>query len=299
MNTCYHVSSRHLVLVSPVFKRLLKKEGFSESYPSKSDGLLHINATDLDAEAFLVVLQIIHLRNKQAPRAISLELLAKIAVIVNYYDCGEAIELFTEMWIQRLKNEPFPMTYCRDLVLWIWIACVFDVEDYFKQATAVAIRESQEPLRTMNLPIREWVSSRYLFFVVETILTQDTDEMDLARYQAIESIVEGLHALLKDYRSATYVCPTRGSGCSFACGSFLLGALSKGMDAMGLLYPRPEVPFEHVSFNKLCDDVQNMHSPSWREYYSKGAHGCTLNTAMTALITDASAAVTGLDINFR
>ncbi|KAI4696662.1 uncharacterized protein J4E88_000840 [Alternaria novae-zelandiae] len=92
----YHVSSRHLMLASSTFKRMLAQDGFAESVRNEADGLYHIAASDWDPEAFLIVLRIIHGRNKQVPRDISLEMMAKIAVLEDYYNFGESLCLFTE-----------------------------------------------------------------------------------------------------------------------------------------------------------------------------------------------------------
>jgi hypothetical protein len=154
----YHVSSRHLMLSSPIFKRMLTQNGFAESVRNELDGLFHIPALYWDAEAFLIVLQIVHGRNKQVPREVTLEMLAKIAVLEDYYYFGEALDVFTEVWIQKLVMSPIPTVYDRDLVLWIWIAWVFDIEEQFKEATFTAIMQSTESLRTLDLPIPTIVS---------------------------------------------------------------------------------------------------------------------------------------------
>jgi hypothetical protein len=52
----YHVSSRHLMLASPMFKRMLTKDGFAELSRCETDGLFHIEASDWDPEALLIVL---------------------------------------------------------------------------------------------------------------------------------------------------------------------------------------------------------------------------------------------------
>jgi len=154
----YHVSSRHLMLASSTFKRMLAQDGFAESVRNEFDGLYHIMAHDWDPEAFLIVLRIIHGRNKQVPREVTLEMLAKIAVLEDYYDFGEALDVFTEVWVQSLTKTSIPKTYCRDLVLWVWVAWVFDIEQQFTQATDIVIRESTESLQTLDLPIPTRVS---------------------------------------------------------------------------------------------------------------------------------------------
>ncbi|OSS51431.1 hypothetical protein B5807_03604 [Epicoccum nigrum] len=92
----YQVSSRHLQLASPWFKRTMAAATWAES--------------KLENGKY---------QTKQVPRVINLELLAKVDVLVDYYECGEAIEMFTAMWINEVKKTAIPSVYCRDLVLWI------------------------------------------------------------------------------------------------------------------------------------------------------------------------------------
>jgi hypothetical protein len=147
----YYVSSRHLMLASPMFRSMLTKGRFAESSRDAPDGLFHIYTDDWDPDAFLSVLRVLHLRNKQVQRTVDLEMLAKIAVIVDYYSCEDALSLFAEIWIAGLEDVPTPETYDRNLVLWMWVAWVFDVKDRFAHATAIAMWQSTESLRTLNL----------------------------------------------------------------------------------------------------------------------------------------------------
>ncbi|KAH6875309.1 hypothetical protein BKA58DRAFT_427908 [Alternaria rosae] len=231
----YHVSSRHLILASVAFKRMLAQNGFAESVRNEADGLYHITAHDWDAEAFLIVLRIVHGRNKQVPREVSLEMLAKIAVLEDYYNFEEALDVFTEVWILELTKRPIPQMHCRDLVLWVWIAWVFDIEQQFTKATATSIRQITESFRTLDLPIPAIVS----------------DEIDARRYLAIESLLEGLQERLEMYRRTDYTCLCD-SHMSFQCGSYLLGSLMKELCRLGLDQPRPEIPFRDLSFSALC-----------------------------------------------
>jgi hypothetical protein len=59
---------------------------------------------------------IIHSRHKQIPRTVTLEMLAKIAVLVEYYECGDTVEIYTSMWIDHItKCVIMPTTYCHPL----------------------------------------------------------------------------------------------------------------------------------------------------------------------------------------
>lgn len=79
----YRVSSRTLKLASAWFKRVLNKGGWAESSLDADEGKLHIKAEDWDPDVFLVVLNVCHLRNKEVPKALSVEMLADIALIAD------------------------------------------------------------------------------------------------------------------------------------------------------------------------------------------------------------------------
>ncbi|KAF9693479.1 hypothetical protein EKO04_008405 [Ascochyta lentis] len=280
----YHVSSRHLQLASPWFKRAMTKDGWAES--KLINGHHQVLAHDWDEQAFRTLLNMLHLRNKQVPRTVSLEMLAKTAVLVDYYECGEAIELFTATWIGYVQETEIPSTYCRDLILWIWVAWVFDLSQQFEDATAAVIKESNEAMETLELPIPNSVSS----------------EVDLRRYQALESVIGGLHGLLDQYRSNSYVCK-HNSTLSFQCGSFLLGALTKELGGWSLLSPRPEIPFQELVFSDICAKVENARSPHWCCTYSRGygvhdgQHACNLTQNVKEIVSKAKSGVVGLSLS--
>lgn len=163
-DVCYLVSSRHLVLASPCFKRMLLNDAWVESSRDPSDGLLRIAASDWDEEAFLILLNIFHLRNRSIPRTVNLDTLARIAVIVDYYESYEAVDLFRDMWIKDIREtSELPSTYCRDLILWIWISWVFDLAKEFRKTTLTAILCSTEPIRSFELPLPTLVTGTSYF----------------------------------------------------------------------------------------------------------------------------------------
>lgn len=133
---------------------------WSESSSQEADGLFHVGASDWDDKAFMILLDILHLKHRHVPRRVSLEMLAKIGVLIDYYECSEALEFFTDMWIEHIRIESeVPGDYCRDLVLWVWVTWFFDMGDFFKRATEVFIKQSDEELRTLDLPIPSRICS--------------------------------------------------------------------------------------------------------------------------------------------
>jgi hypothetical protein len=158
----YRVSSRHLALGSEFFKISLRRNGWMEGQLDVADGMYHLAAADWDAEAFLILLQVLHLRNLLVPRSLTLGMLARIAVLVDYYRCSEAVVMFSEIWINTAKQtSPIPSTYGRDLILWMCIAWVFKLPAEFQQTTEIAFRQSKtRTIQDMCLPIPKLVLGR-------------------------------------------------------------------------------------------------------------------------------------------
>lgn len=149
----YQVSSKHLIMASGKFRRELT--GTWAECGKGDDGLHHLTAENWDPEVFTIMLNILHLQNRKVPRSISLEELAKLAVLVDYYMCWEAVEMWTNIWIAEVKlQEPAPASYSRNLILWMLVAWVFDLDEEFEKTTEVTLRQCQTPrIDDMDLPI--------------------------------------------------------------------------------------------------------------------------------------------------
>ena len=147
------VSSRHLVLASPVFKRMLAGAAWSEA--SKVDGKFRIDSSEWDTQAFSIVLDLVHGRHRRTPKSVTLETLSRIALIVNYYEFHEAVEISCGSWVSKLVvSQPVPFEVQRNLYLWMFNAWVFGLEEIFKNTTKVAILRTTTDLETPdNLPI--------------------------------------------------------------------------------------------------------------------------------------------------
>jgi BTB/POZ domain len=144
------VSAKHMMLASPVFKAMLEHSTFKEGRKLSSAGKVEVSLPDDDPTSFKIILDIIHGRNKQVPRQISLQLLTEISVLVNKYQMTEAVESFSEGWIDALKGG-LPTKYTRDEEIWVvhyWlgISWVFGKDEEFKNMTALTERGCYAPL---------------------------------------------------------------------------------------------------------------------------------------------------------
>ncbi|TQB71391.1 hypothetical protein MPDQ_007603 [Monascus purpureus] len=220
------VSAKHLAFASPVFKTILAS-GWKEGNHLLSEGSVEIVVESWDIDALLILLNIIHCRHRNLPRKISLELLAKIFVLADYYMCVEAVEYFAGHWISNLE-EKIPASYSRDLFLWIWISWIFERSADFKCASSVAMRQATGLIHcNLGLPIPDPI----------------IQEMNQKRLSAICIIVDALHG------QHDQLTRSDGDNC-FDCSSIKLGALTKEMYANSLL-PKPTAPFAGISFDRL------------------------------------------------
>ncbi|TDZ28499.1 hypothetical protein C8035_v007586 [Colletotrichum spinosum] len=263
----YLVSSRHLTLASPKFETELKGP-WMEGSVRNIDGRYHIEASEWDPAALLILMRVFHGQTRSVPRQICLDMLAKIAVLVDYYDSPEVIEVFTNIWIGELKDK-LPTQYGRNMILWLLISHVFQKKGIFFQMTKIAATQSKEPVPTLELPIPSIV----------------TDIIDWQRQEAVEYMLKTLSNLLEAFRTGS-------SGCSFECSSMLLGALTKEMDVHKLLNPPPKEPYIGYSIVDTKKMLNGFRCPQWNHprrshhsYYSETPDPCNLKTIISTRLT--------------
>lgn len=115
----FRLSSRHLVLASDYFQKLFEGN-WKESGASSFSSPTVLTAEDWSREALLVVMNIIHGRSRQVPKEVTLEFLAELSVIVDYYQCHEAMDMYGDRWLPRLPEPPRAIkgtSYCDYLSL--------------------------------------------------------------------------------------------------------------------------------------------------------------------------------------
>lgn len=154
----FQLSSQHLIQASSFFKAALS--GRWREGSATEDGYYEISTEDWDTEALRIVLCLIHNRTRDIPRTVTLEMLCKIATLVDYYQVHEALDFCGSLWIDHLRRS-LPVGYGRDLILWICISWVFQHAVIFCIVTKHAIERSPGPMSALHLPIPERVISRF------------------------------------------------------------------------------------------------------------------------------------------
>lgn len=139
----FHVNSHVLCLASPVFRAMLGVDSrFREREALASRGganspPLEISLEDDDPNALAVVLRVLHLQNKWAPKSLHPEKLYQIAVLCDKYDLQDSLHYWLVNWIP----EKFEGTIRTDK--WLFIAYAFAKKEEFNALSKYLILHSK------------------------------------------------------------------------------------------------------------------------------------------------------------
>jgi hypothetical protein len=100
----FKVSSKHMMLASPVFKAMLQSN-FKEGYELQATGHCQISLPDDHAEAFEVLTNLVHLNNSAVPLEVDLELLANLTILVDKYQLQRTTYLIKDLWCATSLGE--------------------------------------------------------------------------------------------------------------------------------------------------------------------------------------------------
>ncbi|EHK41438.1 hypothetical protein TRIATDRAFT_228199 [Trichoderma atroviride IMI 206040] len=147
----FQLSSKHLTRTSGYFQGLMANNWKEAS--SSRDFAYSVTAEDWDEAALLMVMKIIHCQTSEIPQVIDSEMVAKIAVIVDYYQCRKVVDTYATTWVQNLNAKE--LTFCgygRTLLLRLFVSHYFSSGVDFNRCTQIIIRESRGPIHSLGLP---------------------------------------------------------------------------------------------------------------------------------------------------
>lgn len=152
------VSSKHLMLASPVFKAMLGST-FREGQLLKSEGKLVLDLEDDDPEAFTILLNAIHGRTREMPEKIDLKMLTQLSILADKYQILDAVRHYVSQWTRAiLKNiETSPNTAASAILTSLTMCWVMRVKDSFKNISSLAQQHLTCQLTTDTLPIPSFV----------------------------------------------------------------------------------------------------------------------------------------------
>ena len=129
------VSSKSVILASPVFKVMLRKDIFQEGTELHSTGKISLPLLDDNPAAMRMPLDILHFRSTQVLRKISFSMSTHLSILIDKYQMLEAVKIFADWWIidDEFTNL-FPTSFASSILLpWLTISWVFSLPDKFKQ----------------------------------------------------------------------------------------------------------------------------------------------------------------------
>ncbi|RAH43437.1 uncharacterized protein BO95DRAFT_501593 [Aspergillus brunneoviolaceus CBS 621.78] len=233
------VSAKHLQLASPVFDRQLTGS-FTEAHDLQRTGKVDITVEGWDLEALLILLRIIHGRNNRVPHLVSLPLCARIAVLVDYYACQEAVQVHLRLWKSHLETQ-IPAGYnATETLEWIWVSYFFEMTRVFDQVTLLAIRHGDQYMESSEFPVKASI----------------VDAINAHREKSIDGVLNLIARWRDGLRQGLF-------GCTFECRCVDLGALEQSLFAANLHDP-PTTPFAGWSFESLITHVRAFLTPSSR-----------------------------------
>ncbi|KAH7024557.1 uncharacterized protein B0I36DRAFT_331620 [Microdochium trichocladiopsis] len=232
------LSAAHLMLASPVFREWIEED--HRENPNQLCLESFLAAIGWDVEAFLIVMHIIHGRTRGVPRSVNIELLAKIALIVDHYQCHEAVDLVVSLWFTQLRCR-LPINNGRDRVLWLLVAWVFHQEALFEAIATMAVNDITKPFSALGLEVLEPIA----------------EMINIKRQHWVLSIVLDLLKLQQGLRDGQI-------GCSFECSSMLLGALTIESTRLKLLVTNTDFLLNNQSVDSIVTNVQGIRSPQWQ-----------------------------------
>jgi hypothetical protein len=122
------VSSKHMMLASPVFKAMLEGSTFKEGKELNMSGKVEVPLPDDEPTALEIILNIIHGRNRRVPKKVSFKTLTNIEILVDKYQMVETVEAYSDYWISCLRKdmpEDFDCEREIEFYRWIMISWVF------------------------------------------------------------------------------------------------------------------------------------------------------------------------------
>ncbi|KAL7787629.1 hypothetical protein V8C43DRAFT_288664 [Trichoderma afarasin] len=234
------LSSKHLTLASKYFQKMTANNWKESKEVTPEVGYSYvINANDWDEKALLLLMNIIHGRTSKVPRYIDLELLAKIAVLVDYYQCHEAVAFYSQTWLSSIFIV-IPRKGERDYMLRLVVCLVFSEVFNFQLLTKTIIWGATGPIDSLGLPIQQKI----------------IDALNKSREDAIETVVAEFFEVRRR------LCEDQAH--SFECSSIHLGALLKAMSKMGVMDHTSVSPWPGHSLLSLEQAIRDIKEPTWK-----------------------------------
>ncbi|QSZ33638.1 hypothetical protein DSL72_005206 [Monilinia vaccinii-corymbosi] len=104
------VSSKHMMLASPVFKAMFQHR-FREGEELHQTGMVVVSLPEDNPDKFLMLVNIIHCRGADVPLKISPEDLCDLAILVDKYEMHSAVKFVSNVWVLAWRKRILQLQY--------------------------------------------------------------------------------------------------------------------------------------------------------------------------------------------
>ncbi|TGO12265.1 hypothetical protein BTUL_0091g00090 [Botrytis tulipae] len=251
------VSSKHLILASPVFDAMIGDARFKEGAELLACGKVEIKLPDDDPDAFAIVANVIHHRNKMVPEEISFQSFVKVAIITEKYQISGAMRWVSKEWFDNL---PYSIhNKLGNLYALIFTSVVFGNACVFERHTRRAILHSKGNFGAN-------IKDDYYF------RPSIIDAIKAARTQALSDIFDALNSFIKRGTEPLPYCDDRHD----ICGIMTTGSFLRSVN-IDIGWPFPPAPYTGTNLFNLHKCVSKLSIRTLcAERRKFGEHGGTL-----------------------
>ncbi|KAF5688932.1 hypothetical protein FDENT_4648 [Fusarium denticulatum] len=279
----FRVSSQTLTVVSPIFKIMLggswkESAPADATSPSNSTAIREISTGGWNLHALITVLNIIHGRHNKVPQKVNLKFFVDVAVIVDFWQCAEAVSLATNLWRSRQGWHKTPVKYGKECIMFLFLAWVFSWSEVFSSMAYLVLEKGEglEHVSTYNLPIA-------------MILRKLNDK----RVWALNLVYRNLGPLRKQLHDGRRACSTQ-------CKYMSLGALDSHREAMKKEFGSWEYTAKDRSVYRVRSLLGKFPSLEWKCLNDKDkAHpkGCSIEGYMESTFKEIEESFTQIQLS--
>jgi hypothetical protein len=153
----FQVSSAHLILASPYFKSSLTGP-WKEAQALEADQNVELDCPSFDTESMLIFLRIVHAQPWELPDTVEADLLAKLAVVGDYYGCQRLVKYHAAKWVVCVDRTS-EIDERRELAVGLWNSWFFQHSQNFSAYSSLIIQQARSTITPLGLPIPSTVIS--------------------------------------------------------------------------------------------------------------------------------------------
>jgi hypothetical protein len=277
------------------------KHGFQEGTTLRNTGQVEIPLPEDDADAFVLLLNILHHRHRSVPETIALSKFVTFAVLVDKYEISlEAVENYTTRWITALRPA-IARNIDSAVEDWIVLSWVFRLEDVFKDVTWLLITQSTNELsENFGRIIPSHVAGKS-FHQSQSQQLKYVETINYRRHEGLKKLYNIVNENVRDLVSPGSHCDSLGPITKSVCDAAILGALLKTASVYHL-YPTPILPVRDTSFKELVARFEDIRVNSLCDLNAgkakqgkSSAHG--LNESIALAVAGVETSIEGLELS--